>query len=285
GLQHGQSLTLSPNGMWEVTFSVAGAADDIRRIYWVDVEEIQAVIVTDNSTPFEGSLVVMATTSSPRATLHHSLDGTSWNEGASVVLTEDAVAYFIAIEPGGIASQIVSKALERRVAWDHAVTANVNEHFLADRIEVDEYLAYSRQFGFFTPITLYRVDGEWVLDPNQAREALARILATATEEAATVTARAYISGTRPVITLGSEHPQPGAHPAPVTLVVEASHERDEHVTVHYTLDGSLPDLHSPTFVDRRRFELSDTGNHVISCHAVDSQGQERYETFHYTITS
>ena len=62
---------------------------------------------------------------------------------------------------------MVSRAFTKLIPYDDAVTATVIDHFTAGRIDVNEFLAYSDQFGFFTPFTLYLVGGDWVLDPNQ----------------------------------------------------------------------------------------------------------------------
>ena len=64
---------------------------------------------------------------------------------------------FIAINPEGVASPVVSRAFTKLIPYDDAVTADAIEHFIAGRIDVNEYLAYSDQFGFFTPFTLYLV--------------------------------------------------------------------------------------------------------------------------------
>ena len=62
---------------------------------------------------------------------------------------------------------MASRSFTKTHPSDHIVTADAIHHFLAGRIDVTEYLAYSQQFGFFTPFTLYLVGGDWVLDPNR----------------------------------------------------------------------------------------------------------------------
>jgi hypothetical protein len=125
-------LTLPMDGMWEVAYNVEGAVDAERRTYWVGTtERIEVAIDTDNSTPFEGSLDVTATT--PRGKLYHSLSGgglseaavplrdaldtvvygEGWSEGDVASIDRNAVVYFIAVDDEGTASQIVSKSFER----------------------------------------------------------------------------------------------------------------------------------------------------------------------------
>ena len=81
------------------SFTAPGAAEDLTRTYWVGVRAIDATIVTDNTTPFDTSLLVSAATSDPTATLYYSLDGATWNVGATVTITSDAAVSFIAINP------------------------------------------------------------------------------------------------------------------------------------------------------------------------------------------
>jgi Chitobiase/beta-hexosaminidase C-terminal domain len=349
-LRNGQTLTLYTDGMWEVVFSAEGFVDDVLRTYWVGIEAITVTIDTPNATPFQGSLVVAATTTTPRAKLYHSLGSDMWNEGATVAITENAVVSFIAIDPAGIASEIVSRSFKKRT-WDDQVTANVNEHFLAGRIAATELPTYLGQFGL-APFTLYLVDGDWVLDPNQPiasrlapapaashdsgmfREPVTLTLSAGDEadptpkiyyttdgsepttsspffagsgqirldssgtktvkyraqnaagnltEVETNTYEMEVADVRPVISVRDADPQPGEHRGALTITIEGVDDRDDHVTVHYTRDGAIPDARSPSFQDRERFELSETGRHAIVCYARDSDGNESYETFCYSI--
>jgi pimeloyl-ACP methyl ester carboxylesterase len=165
-LSNGQTLTLPTDGMWEVLFSADGA-DDLQRTYGVGIEILEVTITTDNSTPFEESLNVMATAT--RGKLYHSDDGLApqmWIEGANTTITESKVIYFIAIDSDGIASPITSKAFKKAVAPPAAITATPVEHFVAKRIGLSEYLAYGQQFGFTTPIRLCLLNGHWVICPD-----------------------------------------------------------------------------------------------------------------------
>jgi pimeloyl-ACP methyl ester carboxylesterase len=112
-LDNDRALTLHADGMWEVVYSAEGAVEDEKKTYWVgEVTPIEVTIVADNFT-FETSLDVAATTT--RGNLYYSLDGVWWNEGDKVTIAEDAVVHFIAIDPNGSASEIVSRSFEKAV--------------------------------------------------------------------------------------------------------------------------------------------------------------------------
>ena|SRR5215207_3675470 len=358
-LNNGQTLRLPTDGMWEVVFSAEGAAEDVKRTYWIGVSEIRVSITTANSPPFDRSLVVMATTNSTKAKLfnavnsaQHSIDGNNvWNEGASVPINENAEVHFIAINPDGIASEEVSKTFTMRPQIQDTVTANVNEHFIARRINVNEFIAYLGQFNL-KPFTLFLVNGRWVLDPDQPIESMLPPTVAASqdsgthEEPITVTLSASdevdpgskihytidgsnpttsspffissgqitfdTSGTktlryfaqnsashssdiktktyemtvadgRPVIRVKDGDPQPGEYGGALTVTIEAVDYRDDHVTVYYTLDGSIPDENFPSFRDSKQFEISEKGNHVVTCYGKDRDENETYKTFYYSV--
>ena len=67
------------------------------------------------------------------------------------------------------------------------------------------------------------------------------------------------------------------------MVIEAV-GAEEPVTVFYTRDGSIPDSASASFTGRGQFELTEAGNHGIACYARDSDGNENYQVFHYSLT-
>jgi hypothetical protein len=273
-LRNGQVVTLATPGMWELAFGAAGAVDDLTRTYWVDIDAITTTIATD-AAPFDASLVVMATTSDPAATIYHSLDGALWNEGATVTITQDTAVSFFSINPTGIASEITSRSFRRRAPWDDATTSSAVSHFIAGRIDVAEYLAYTAQFGYFTPFTLYRVHGQWVLDPDQPS-------ARAVQPSDIGTFHEGVAAAHPLITVPSGDPQPGQHNGPVTVAIEAA-DIDNSVAIHCTRDGSIPDGGSPSFTGRAQFEMSERGNHVIACYARHADGSESYQAFPYTI--
>jgi pimeloyl-ACP methyl ester carboxylesterase len=352
-LNNGQALTLSTNGMWEIVFSADGA-EDLKRTYGVGIELIEVAIVTDNSTPFEGSLNVMATAT--RGKLYHSddeLPPQMWIEGANITITENKCIRFIAIDSDGTASEIVKRCFTSRPSCDDATTANALEHFLAGRIDANEFVTYSQQFGgSFQPFTLCLLNGDWVLATDQPVENPLPPTVTVSPdsgtytEAITVTLSARdkvdpspiifytldgstpmtnspffvssgqitfdVSGTktlkyfaqnssskqsdvetktyemnitdaRAVIKVKDGDPQPGEYSAALTVTIEAVDRNDEHVTVHYTLDGSMPDENSPSFEGSKEFGLSGNGNHAIACYAIDSGGNETREIFHYSL--
>jgi pimeloyl-ACP methyl ester carboxylesterase len=273
-LSHGQTITLATAGMWQATFRTAGAVDDLVRFYWVDVPEITVNIEPEADTTFDDSLLVMAMAADPTARLFHSLDGVLWTVGATVTITQDAAVSFIAINASGIASQVVTRSFRKSVRWDDVVTADALQHFLAGRIDATEYVSYSQQFGWFTPFALYLVAGEWVLDPDRP----VRLRPPAAVRAVAETA----AGARPVLRV-TGGPEPGEYTGPVTVVIEAV-DAEEPVTVFYTRDGSIPDSGSASFTGRGQFELTEAGNHGIACYARDSDGNENYQVFHYSLT-
>jgi hypothetical protein len=262
----GQGFVLETAGMWQVGVTAAGSVSELTRTYWVGVRAVSATIVTDNTDPFDSSLLVTATTSDPTASLYYSLDvagdGATWNQGATVTISQDSLVSFIAINPQGVASPLVSRAFTKRIPYDDAVTADAIDHFLAGRIDVTEYLAYSDQFGFFTPFTLYLIGGDWVLDPNQtsaAQTAAARTAAAPIADGAGSPIRFTVS-------------QAGS-----SATIEAS-DSDGPVTVHYTRNGSIPTTRSASFTSSATFEIP-PGNSVIACYAKDADGNEVYRAF------
>ena len=268
----GRTVSLDTPGFWQLTASADGAVDPVDRSYWVGVEQLVATIGTDNSVPFDDNVLVTATASDPAALLYYSLDGAKWTEGAAVTLTQDSVVFFIAIAAQGISSEVVSRPFTKRVAWDDAVTASAVNHFIAGRIDVAEYLALSDQFGFFTPFTLYPVNGDWVLDPQQPRPAA-------------IAGRAARADAAPAIRVIAD-PVPGECPAgPLTVSIDATATDqapgEEPVVVHYTRDGSIPSTASPTFLGSELFELPATGNQVIACLVIGGAGDRSYRVFHY----
>ena len=275
-LGNGEAFTLEAPGFWQLAATAAGTVDPLARTYWVGVDQLEAVIETDNSVPFNDSLLVLASASDPAAALYYSLDGTRWTEGAAVTIAQDSRVSFIAITADGVSSEVVSRSFIKRVAWDDAVTASAVEHFLAGRIDVTEYLAYSDQFGFFTPFTLYLVNGDWVLDPQQPVPAVpALVLGGAVARVDNA------DGVSVVVRVAVGDPQPGQYPiGPLSVTIGVFHG-DEPAVAHYTRDGSIPTNGSPSFTGSARFELPPAGNQVIACLAVDSVGHRIYRVFHY----
>src|SRR4051794_12074108 len=273
-LADGQPITLTTAGMWRMTFTAAGAVDDLIRTYWVGVPAV-TVTITAPDEPFIDSVLVVAATSDPTARLFHSLDGVVWTEGATVTILEDAAVSFLAINPDGIASAVATRSLTKRL-WDATVTASAINHFLAGRIDATGYVTLSQRFGFFTPFALFLVAGEWVLDPS--RPAPVGPPSPPGEAPAEAT-----TGGAPPIRVRPADPQPGQHAGPVTVAIEAA-DAEGPLTVYYSRDGSLPTRESARFDGTAPFQLGPEGNHVIACYAVDHAGGEHYQAIPYTIT-
>jgi hypothetical protein len=162
-LHNGETLEISEAGMWEIIFSAEGTAN-VRRTYWVGIDPIEVSIITPDTPPFRDGLDVMATTT--RGTLYHSLMGDRWSEGPIARITSDATVHFISIDDAGIASAITSKVYKKAAPRPSDMTATPVEHYIARRISLNEYLAYGREFGFFTPLRLCSVNNRWVLCPG-----------------------------------------------------------------------------------------------------------------------
>ncbi len=245
-LGDGQALTIPSSGMWRLTLRVDGAADDLTRTYWVDVAALVTTIETDNTEPFPHSLVVVASTNEPTATIYHSLDGTLWNAGATVTIDEDATVWFVAVTPAGLASDTVSRSFRRTVV--EAVTASANDHFLAGRINTTEYLRFSAQ-SLLHPVRPYHVDGDWLPAPDRALlAALPPALAgpaASGELAAEPAHHDGRNGGRPAITVRKGDPQPGRHQGSLTVILQTAPDSD--APVHYSRDGSIPTHSSPSF--------------------------------------
>ena len=88
---------------------------------------------------------------------------------------------------------------------------------------------------------------------------------------------------QPIISTAAGDPEPGQHQAALTITLEAIDAHGGHVTAFYTEDGTVPDEGSPSFHGERRFQLTDPGNHVMTCYAKDQNGAEHYAAFPYTV--
>ena len=241
-LSNGGSLTLASDGAWDVVFS-ADNAEDVTRTYGVNVLLPEVRILTDNGTPFKGSLVVEASTS--KGTLFVGFDGKQWNADAKVTINKTSKVYFIAIDPNGLASPIVSRSFEKAVV--PSATATLTEHYIAGRLTVTEYVELGGRLGYTVSVTLYQVDGKWVLNPDTP----------------STSARA------PVIDVSDDS---GVFTNPITLALGARHDTDPAPKVHYTLDGSTPTQSSPSFASSGLLKLDTPGNRTVKLRAVDTQG-------------
>jgi pimeloyl-ACP methyl ester carboxylesterase len=243
----GGGLTLTDPGVWEVAANAEGATGQ-RATYWVGVQPVTVDIVTDNAEPFDTGLLVTATSSSQVATIYHSLDGQRWTPGASVTIDSDAEVSFVAIDPDGVASGVVSRQFTKRIPWEDQATGSVIDHFVAGRIDVEQFLAYADQFGFFTVFSLYLVNGRWVLDPAAPAPAPAPA--------------AQPRGAR----------GPGGRPGSLTHALPAGAQ------VRYTLDGSMPTDRSAGFTGPTQLVLPpDPTRRVVVYRVTGPDGSVKYE--------
>jgi hypothetical protein len=242
-VRHGGSVTLADPGVWEVTANAVGAVPQ-RATYWVGVLPVEVTVVTDNDQPFENTLLVTAIASSQVATIYHSLDAEHWTPGASVTINQDAVVSFVAIDPNGVASTVASRSFTKRIPWDDQVTGSVIDHFVAGRIDVDEFIAYSSQFGFFASFTLYLVGGDWVLDP-----------------------------TRPAAPVSGAPATPTGDRRPTLVSIPTEPPGSE---VRYTLDGTPPTDASPALTGDAVDLPPGDAPVVVAYRITDRDGRVRY---------
>jgi hypothetical protein len=256
-LSNGESLTLSPDGAWDVVFSVDGA-EDIARTYGVNTDIPIVTILTGNETPFQGSLEVKTRTT--KGVTFFSQDGQHWNAEANPTITETGKTHFIAIDPSGLASPIVSRSFEKKVVI--SATGTLSEHFVAGRLTSGEFVKLGLQLGFTAVVTLFFINDKWVLNPE-------------TQE---VAARA------PMVSLSV---QPGVFDKPITVAVKARHDVDAAPKVYFTLDGSLPDASSPSFAGAGLIDLNTPGDKTIKLRAMDAAGNwsdVRTETYTMNVS-
>ena len=59
---------------------------------------------------------------------------------------------------------------EAEPCWTETATDTANNFYIAGTIDLNTYLAYGAEYGYTTPMTLYKVDGEWLaemdIDPS-----------------------------------------------------------------------------------------------------------------------
>jgi pimeloyl-ACP methyl ester carboxylesterase len=241
-LSNNQSLTLAHDGAWDVTFTASSGAP-LARTYGVNVLVPDLSILTDNSTPFQGSLEVKTMTS--KGTVYYSTDKTEWLAKSNPLIHETTTLYFIAIDAEGLASPIISRTYEKKAV--EFVKGSLTAHFIAGRLDVSGYLDLTWQLGANAVITLYLVNGEWVRDPDITEVALAP----------------------PDISVSDDG---GVKAAPVTVALAARHATDSAPAIYYTLDGSLPTRRSPCFTSSGLIRLDTAGTTTLTCRACDAAG-------------
>ncbi|MFP3558231.1 alpha/beta fold hydrolase [Paraburkholderia sp. SIMBA_049] len=268
-LSNGQSLNLATDGMWEVMFGADGA-DDVRRAYGVGIVLPEVNVLTDNATPFNGSLDVAASTT--RGALYYSTDREGWIAGSVATITRTATVSFIAIDSDGIASVVVSRAYEKYVTWTDSRTATLTEHFIARRLTVDQYVSLGQQLGFNAVITLYLVNGNWVRNPE---------VPSATAVGQPLAARAAR------VTILSADRASGEYAGGFDVTIAAPSEAPSEVKVYYTKDGSDPsdsnNSKRTSFHAKKTFSIKDSGHHSILCYAQDGSGHGVFESFAWSI--
>jgi len=273
-LANGQSLTLATDGQWEVVFRASGA-EEVQRTYGVSITLPEVRILTDNTTRFRDSLDVSASTT--RGALYYSTNRENWFVGSVISINRTATVSFIAIDSDGIASPIVSRAFEKEIPWQDKQTATLTEHFIARRLTVNQYVALGLELGFNAVVTLYLIDGTWVLNPEVPRAIRSASLPIDSRSAA-------VSGER--IDIRADKPS-GEYTGAFDVTISASGPADEAVTVHYTEDGSDPsdrnNVKRCSFHTRKTFMIRGNGHHSVLCYAQDSAGNAVFESFAWLI--
>ena len=256
-LSSGDSLTLSPDGAWDVTFSADGT-EDLLQTYGVNTVIPIVTILTGNDTPFQGSLEIK--THATKGVTFFSLDGKHWNAEANPTITETSKAYFIAISPDGLASPIVSSSFEKKAVI--SASGTLSEHFVARRITVAQFIELGSQLGFTAVVTLHLINDKWVLNPE-------------TQE---------VAASAPAVSLSV---QSGIYDKPITVALKARHDVDAAPKIYYTLDGSLPDASSRSFVASGLINLDTPGDKTIKFRAMDASGNwsdVRTETYTMNVS-
>lgn len=238
----GQSIDLDDSGAWDMVFSVEGSPL-LSRTYGVGVELPLLTILTDAGTPFQGNLDVKANTN--KGTVYFSLDGTRWNTGAAVTITESSKVHFVAIDANGLASEVASRFYEKRQVPSE--TATLLEHFLAQRLDAQQFSALFIQFGSNVTVTLYLIDDRWVLNP----ETPDRSFRTPVVEPSVAA---------------------GEHTSPMTVALAAHHPSDPAPRIYYSLDGSIPTESSPYFSSSGLLSFASPGTHTLTYRARDTAG-------------
>ncbi|MGD9367599.1 MAG: alpha/beta fold hydrolase [Desulfobacteraceae bacterium] len=244
-LSNGQTLTLATEGMWEVVFTADGA-QDITRTYWIDVVPPQVEIITDDTVPFENTLEVQAETNIGTLFMNNSgVDGDGWQRISKITITEDSVIKAIAITSAGIASDIVTKKF-KQVVHEQAV-GTVTEHFVAGRLDIDDYLRYGSKYGYMQAFALYKINGEWTDNP-----------------------RTYTLDEVPPEVICSH--ESGTFKEPITVKLSATDGADPAPRIYYTIDGSTPTTSDTYFVNQGSIEINTGGMKTLKYFSMDRSG-------------
>ena len=259
-----------------MVFRAAGA-EEVQRTYGVNITIPEVRILTDNTTPFRDSLDVSASTT--RGTLYHSTNRENWFAGSVISINRTASVSFIAIDSDGIASPIVSRAFEKEIPWEDKQTATLTEHFIARRLTVNQYVTIGLELGFNAVITLYLIDGTWVLNPELPRAVRSAPLPVSGRAAA-------LDAGGDGIGIGADKPS-GEHAKAFDVTISASGPTGEAVTVYYTEDGTDPSNRNNdkrrSFDTRKTFTIKGNGHHSVFCYAQDSSRNAVFESFAWSI--
>lgn len=274
-LGNGETLTLAQDGAWDVRFSAADGTA-LERTYGVGVLLPELTILPEGGPPFQGSLEVKA--SATRGTVFHSTDRVRWLAQSNPVIRATTTLYFIAIDADGLPSPIVARTFEKKAV--PFVKATLTEHFIAHRLDVEQYVALTLELGANAVIILYFINDEWVRDPDTPVIEPAPDMGAAAASAAST---ANTAGARRRLAIACDKPggvYPGAFPAVISAPGGTT-------VVHYTEDGSDPsDARNPqrkAFAGSRRFDIRGNGPHAILCHARDGAGNEGLQAFGWTV--
>lgn len=244
-LNHGQTLSLETEGLWEVVFTADGA-QDIARTYGIDVVLPRVAIPTDNTVPFENTLEVQAETDIGALFMNNSgVDGDGWQPVSKILITEDTVIKAIAITSAGIASEIITKEFKKFVPPTEVGT--VTEHFVAGRLDIEDYLLYGSKYGYLQPFTLYNIDGEWTDNPH----------ASTLDEVPPEVICSHESGT---------------YEEPITVKLSATDAADPAPRIYYTLDGSTPTTSDTYFVNQGSIEFRTAEMKTLKYFSMDRSG-------------
>ena len=276
-----QSLVLATDGAWDVVFGADGAKQ-VHRVYGVNVTMPQVTILTESDAPFvNGSLNVTASTTG--GTLYHGTDGEHWTAGSVATITRTATVSFVAIDAGGVASPVASRAFEKPVAWDEAQTATLTAHFIASRLSVNDYVAMGLELGFNAVVMLYRVDGRWVRNPEQAGLAPRRALPALVPGVSPL--RAPVAADREPLLVADA--ASGEYSGALNVTISTASPRGGRVKVWYTEDGSDPSDPGNTarasLDTQKTFAIRGNGHHSVLCYVRDSAGRHGFESFAWAI--
>ncbi|MGD8836785.1 MAG: alpha/beta fold hydrolase [Desulfobacteraceae bacterium] len=244
-LSHGQQLTLTTEGVWEVEFKADGASSAIRT-YGVDVRLPQVEIETDNEVQFTNKLLVKAKTDI--GTLYLNVGGNptqGWERRASVTILQDTLVQAIALTSQGFASDIVSKLFTKATVEQAIGTAT--EHYVAGRLDINGYLQYGSKYGYIQSFTLYLINSQWTDDPEM------------------------VSRDNKVPEVSCSH-DPAIYTEAIAVKLSAIDAQDPAPRIYYTTDDSTPTTNSDYFENQGFVHFKTPGRKILKYMARDRSG-------------